>query len=369
MRGIARNRMAGEQERPLLVLLTSHWISMLGAALVTLAGSSWLFVLPAHIRGHVDNPYIGLLIFVIIPVVFFAGLALIPIGILLAKRRISAGLAVVQDRKTAWRRVALFFVVMTALNVIIGSQVSYRAVQHMETVQFCGQTCHVMKPEFTAHQVAPHQKVTCVECHVAPGASGWVKSKMAGTRQLMGVVLNNYPRPIESAMESNRLAPSAETCEQCHSRNKFTSPKLRVITKFKDDAANTRTETVLMMLLGGGARGGIHGIHMGPGVHIRYGAADKKRQNIPWVEYRNSSSKVTRTYVATGAARTFFEMQCVDCHNRPAHAFEVPDRAVDDAIASGKLPSSLPFLKKTGLELIKGDYQTEQEAELKIAAG
>jgi hypothetical protein len=62
-------------------------------------------------------------------------------------------------------------------------------------------------------------------------------------------------------------------------------------------------------------------------------------------------------------------MQCVDCHNRPAHAYEVPDRAVDNAIATGKVPSSLPFVKKTGLELIKGDYQTEQDAEQKIAAG
>jgi len=361
--------MSDQQDRPFLVLLTSHWVSMLGIALVTLAGCSWLFVLPAHLRGHVDNPYIGLLIFIAIPIAFFLGLALIPIGVTLAKRRVTAVLSAIEDRRTAWRRLAVFFGVMTAVNVLIGSQVTYRAVEHMETVQFCGQSCHVMKPEFTAHHSEPHSRVACVACHVEPGASGWVKSKMAGTRQLMGVVLNNYPRPIESAMESNRLAPSAETCEQCHSRDKFTSPKLRVITKFKDDEANTRTETVLMMLIGGGARGGIHGIHMGPGVHIRYGAADKKRQNIPWVEYRNSSSKVTRTYVATGAATTFFEMQCVDCHNRPAHAFEVPDRAVDDAIASGKLPSSLPFLKKTGLELIKGDYQTEQEAELKIAAG
>ena len=40
---------------------------------------------------------------------------------------------------------------MTMANVLIGSQVSYRAVEHMETVQFCGQSCHVMKPEFTAH--------------------------------------------------------------------------------------------------------------------------------------------------------------------------------------------------------------------------
>jgi hypothetical protein len=44
---------------------------------------------------------------------------------------------------------------MTAANVIIGSQVSYRAAEHMDTVQFCGQSCHVMKPEFTAHLQAP----------------------------------------------------------------------------------------------------------------------------------------------------------------------------------------------------------------------
>ena len=96
---------------------------------------------------------------------------------------------------------------------MIGSQLSYRAVAHMESVQFCGQTCHVMKPEFTAHLRPPHAAVDCVACHVTPGATGFIKAKMAGTRQLMAVMLNNYPRPIESAMESNRLVSSAETCE------------------------------------------------------------------------------------------------------------------------------------------------------------
>ena len=60
-------------KRPILVLLASHWISMLGAALVTLAGFSWLFLLPTNIRGHVENPYIGLLLFIAIPIVFFRG--------------------------------------------------------------------------------------------------------------------------------------------------------------------------------------------------------------------------------------------------------------------------------------------------------
>jgi hypothetical protein len=320
----------------------------------------------------VENPYIGLLVFIAIPIVFFLGLVLIPIGVWMGKRRIAAGLAELPDRQAVWRRVTIFFGVMTVANILIGSQVSYRAVQHMETVQFCGQTCHVMQPEFTAHQLPPHQSVACVECHVTPGASGWVRSKMAGTRQLMGIVFNNYPRPIESAMESNRLVSSAETCEQCHSREKVAGPRLRVISHFKDDEANSRTETVLLMQVGGGAQGGIHGAHLGPGVHIRYAAADKKRQEIPWVEYRSAGG--TRTHVASGskpeaiAALPIFEMQCVDCHNRAAHSFETPELAIDDAIAHGEIASGLPFVKKTGLELLKASYSSGDEAAQKIPA-
>lgn len=190
---------------------------------------------------------------------------------------------------------------MTFLNAVIGSQITYRAVEHMETVQFCRQTCHVMKPEFTAHQRAPHQQVACVSCHVEPGATGWLKSKMAGTRQLMRVVLNNYPRPIESAMETNRLAPASETCEQCHWRGKEIPSRLRVIPKYKDDETNSLSYTVLMMHVGGGHSGGIHGAHMAPGVHVRYAAADRKRQTIFWVEYRNDNAGVARQYVASGA--------------------------------------------------------------------
>src|SRR5579871_2611491 len=101
--------MPDQNNRPILLLLTSHWISMLGVALVTLAGCSWLFVLPAHINGHVENPYIGIFVFLVIPAIFFAGLILIPIGVILAKRRIAAGMAVVHDSRTAWRKTGIFF--------------------------------------------------------------------------------------------------------------------------------------------------------------------------------------------------------------------------------------------------------------------
>ena len=81
---------------------------------------------------------------------------------------------------------------MTLANLVIGSQLSYRAVEHMETVQFCGQTCHVMKPEFTAHLRPTHQQVECASCHIAPGATGWLRAKMSGTRQLMAVTFNTF---------------------------------------------------------------------------------------------------------------------------------------------------------------------------------
>jgi hypothetical protein len=367
--------MADPQKRPFVVVLTSHWVSMAGVALVTLAGFSWLFALPANIRGNVSNPYIGLLVFMAIPVVFFAGLALIPIGIALGRRKSMEELSAVPDRRAAWRRAGIFFAVMTVANIIIGSQLTYRAVDHMDTVQFCGQSCHVMKPEFTAHLLAPHQAVGCASCHIAPGATGWLKAKMAGTNQLIAVAFNTFPRPLESGLESNRLVSSADTCEQCHTREKFIGPTLRIHSGFKDDEANTRTETVLMMMVGGGSAGGIHGAHMGAGVHIRYAASDKKRQTIPLVEYSNVATGVTRAYLAAGAkpdsvrSLPTFEMQCVDCHNRAAHSFELPDRAVDRAMTRGEIPLGLPFVKKTGVELLKANYASEEEAAQKIPGG
>lgn len=354
--------------RPLIDILTGHWVSMTGTALVTLAGVSWLFLLPMHMSGRADNPYIGLYAFVVLPLIFFTGLILIPIGAILGRRRVEHGVAVAVDRQKLWRRAGIFFAVMTAANLVIGSQLTYRAVGFMDSVQFCGQTCHVMKPQFTAHQRPPHTAVACESCHIVPGAAGFVRAKMAGTRQLVGVILNNYQRPIASAMESNRLVSSAETCEQCHARNEPMSPKLRVITKYNPDETNTQTQTVLMMMVDK-----IHFAHLARGVAIRYAAADKKRQTIPWVEYRGPSGAV-RTFLASdtkpeqAAALPKFEMQCVDCHNRVGHLFQTPDRALDSAITSGRIPANLPFIKKTGLELLQKSYADAADAAARIAA-
>jgi hypothetical protein len=345
---------------------------MAGAALVTTAAISWLFVLPQQIRGHAENPYAGILIFLILPAVFFLGLALIPVGVYLGKRRVREGLAEAPfDRRAALTRLGWFLGITTAANVLIGTQITYRAVKYMETPKFCGQSCHVMTPEFTAHMYSPHAELECVECHVAPGAAGWLASKTAGTRQLVEVMFDSYHRPIPGALETNRLVPATETCENCHWAGKFGAVKLRVIPNYAEDEHNTRTQTVLMMFVGGSRYEGIHGKHFGPGIHIRYATADPKRQTIPWVEYRNANGQVV-TFVSEGTtpesakSLALHDMQCVDCHNRPTHAFESASRGLNNAMAMGEIPTGLPFVKKKAMELLNATYKSNEEAGEKL---
>jgi len=360
-------------EKPAWFVLTRHWLSLLGVALLVTAVVSWLFVLPQQVRGHVDNPYVGILVFLILPAIFFTGLVLVPIGVFLSKHQIGGKLAEQSfDRKTALRRIAWFFGATTLLNILIGTQVSYRAVKYMETPQFCGATCHTMNPELAAYQNSPHSRVECVECHVAPGAAGWINSKASGVRQLVETVLKTVPKPIPSALESNRLVPARETCENCHWPQKFNGARLRLFSKFADDEASTRSETVLLMLVGGNWISGIHGAHFGPGVHIRFAAVDAKRQTIPWVESRNTNKGEVRHFVTPGAppdsatALTQFDMECVDCHNRPTHTFDLPERAMNKALALGEIAAVLPYIKKKSVELLKANYATSAEAAAKL---
>jgi hypothetical protein len=62
-------------------------------------------------------------------------------------------------------------------------------------------------------------------------------------------------------------------------------------------------------------------------------------------------------------------MDCIDCHNRPAHSFDTPEGAVNKAMAHDRLSPLLPFVHKEGLALIKGQYASEEDAKAKIENG
>jgi hypothetical protein len=257
------------------------------------------------------------------------------------------------------------------VNLAIASQVSYSAVNYMDSVTFCGETCHtVMQPEYTAYQNSPHARVECVKCHIGPGASWFVKSKLSGVGQVLAVTFHTYSTPIPTPVRS--LRPARETCEACHWPQKYGEDRLQVIDKFADDQANTLTKTVLLMKIGGGNRGiGIHGTHLGSGVAIRYAHADEGRQNIPWIEYNGPGGKTvyaTPEAKPDGGGLPIREMDCVDCHNRPTHAYELPERAVDRVMNAGRISPSLPFAKKRAVEILKASYGTRDEAAQKIPA-
>jgi hypothetical protein len=80
------------------------------------------------------------------------------------------------------------------------------------------------------------------------------------------------------------------------------------------------------------------------------------------VEYLSSDAKTP----ATGKKHV---MDCIDCHSRPAHSFDTPEGALNKAMVHGRLNTSLPFIRKQGLVLIKAEYASQADAESKITAG
>lgn len=359
--------------QPFFVLVTSHWLSLFGVALIVTALCTWLFLLPLQMRGETDNPYLGILAFVLVPLVLFAGMALVPGGVWLARRRVGTQLAAVPDKKSAWTKFVVTFGVATLVNLTVGAQLTFRAVHHMETPVFCG-SCHVMDPEARTHADSPHAQVSCAECHVGDGASGWVASKVTGARQFVENLTESFERPVPSALATNRLVPAKQTCEECHWRAKPGDVRVRVIDSFAEDEANSLSQTVLTMNVGGSVFGGIHGRHLDPDVEIQFASTDNARQDIVWVESRNTRTGEVRTFTKSGttveqsAGLRRITMQCVDCHNRPGHAFQLAARAVDKALSSGSLPTTLPFLKKKAVELLKHDYASQDEARERIPA-
>ncbi len=357
------------------VHLVDNWISKIGLVLLTTAVVAFFFLLPVEMSEGASHPYLGILFFVFLPSMFFLGLVLVPIGIVRKRKREQrAGMIPTEMPHLDWRnaelrRLVKLIGIATAANVIVGGYYTNAAVHYMDSAKFCGTACHVMTPEFTAYQDSPHVNVPCIDCHVGTGARAYVESKMRGAGQLVALVLDNYERPIPTPVHT--LRPARDTCEKCHWPQKFGGYRLDVIEKFAEDEANTPSKSVLVMRIGGGSMtAGIHGFHMKPGVQIAY-AATPDRQEIPWVRYTDPEGTVTEYAVEGWSAEKaaqyeLREMDCLDCHTRPSHKFQLADRAIDEAISLGQIDRSLPWANKKALEILQAEYASTAEAERAI---
>jgi nitrate/TMAO reductase-like tetraheme cytochrome c subunit len=353
-------------------------ISLAGGALTSASGVTMIGYWLVQIFGRFsENPYLGIIFFLLLPGLFIGGLILIPIGIFFRRKRlqktgqIPAEFPRIDLNDRMFRHGLDIVLVATIVNLLVVAMASYRGAAYMDSPQFCGQSCHVMHPEYTAYKISAHSHVACVECHIGSGAKSYFEAKVNGTKQLVEVAFNRYPRPIESPVEN--LRPAREICEACHTPAKFVGEKLLVKSSFADDEKNTETQSVVLLHLGGldglSHLTGIHGVHLG---HIEYVATDPTRTTIPWVEKRNADGSETvfatpdaGNGVPKGERRV---MDCIDCHNRAAHTFVTAEEAINRAMAEGVISPDLPWVHKKGLELLNGNYASEADAGQKIPA-
>ena len=219
-------------------------ISLAGAGLAGLSLALILFLMALEHFGNRQSPYMGIIAFVILPGFLIIGLAMGAVGVLRQQRRRRLGLGHTErlpridfNDPTHLRGTIMVgggFLIFLALSAFG----SYQAYEYTESDKFCGTTCHtVMKPEYTAFNNSPHQRVGCVKCHIGSGAEWYVRSKLSGAYQVYSVIFNKYSRPIETPIKN--LRPSRDTCEQCHWPEHFTGEKLKSYDYYGREEGNT----------------------------------------------------------------------------------------------------------------------------------
>jgi len=357
--------------------LFRNYISLIGGIVASMSFILNVFLLLLDISRPTQNPYVGIVTFMILPGVTLGSLGLVFGGAALRFFQLRREAQVVElprlDLNNTRHRLVLFGTFLAIIIFMTLSAVGgYESYHYTDSVAFCGQTCHtVMQPEHTAYKVSPHARVACVSCHIGPGAEWFVRAKISGAYQVYSVAFNKFSRPIQTPIEN--LRPAQDVCEQCHWPAKFWGEQLAERVHFSSDEKNTRRQVSLLIKTGGGSVAGVNaGIHYHMNIQnkIWYAAADHRRQVIPWIRVQGPDGKVTE-YVSTEKPLTPEElkkaeirrMDCVDCHNRPSHRYLPPGRALDPSLQEGRISPELPFIKKVAVEAMVQTYGTPEEAD------
>jgi hypothetical protein len=359
-------------------LIRGMWrtpLGLFGIALTTICITLMLVGLVIDQLGMLHNPYIGVITFMILPGGMVTGLLIIPLAAYLRRRQfhkygiVREHLQInLSDHKH--RKVVIGFIVLTVINVSILAVIAYEGYHFTDSPYFCGQVCHqVMEPEYTAYHRSPHVRVDCVECHIGPGADWFVRAKISGLRQVLAVMTDSYSRPIPAPV--THLRPARDTCEQCHWPDKFTGKKVKIFTHFSNEDQVNPEVTEIALHIGGhnpitGDFEGIHW-HVSANNKVSYLAVDEKRTQIARVrvtrpdgseeEFVKDSIKIPE-----GAEPEWRTMDCIDCHNRPTHIYQMPDEVVDAGLLSEAINNKIPGIREDSLTALTKKYETRAEA-------
>jgi len=359
----------------------NNWISAIGGVLAIGALFSFALLVWMDFTQGDKNPYLGILTYIIAPGFLIAGLGLAAFGAWAQRRWAIKHADTMPDKwrldftdRTQRRRIVLFGCGAVAF-LMLSAFGSYQTFHYSESTLFCGQVCHeAMNPEFVTYKRGSHARVDCVQCHVGTGAQWFIKAKLNGTHQLIAYTLDNYSRPIATPIKN--LRPAQDTCEKCHWPEKFHGNVEMNYEHFLSDKKNSPFTARMLMHVNksapGSPLGGIHW-HVSDTERVEYYAADEKRQDIPWMRVTNlkdGTSRVFRidSFKGEPPAGQIRVMDCMDCHNRPAHVFPTANDAVEKSMAAGTLSLKLPNIKRVAVQaMTQKEITTGAEAPQKIA--
>jgi hypothetical protein len=186
-----------------------------------------------------------------------------------------------------------------------------------------------------------------------------VRAKLSGIRQVYAVLTDDFHRRGDGPVEN--LRPARETCEVCHWPTRFHGSRMVTHPRFDTDRENTEQITALVLHVGGpethhpgSSASGIHW-HVDPGNTVRYRHTDRERQKIVEVVQTTPEGEIRflRDGAEEGDEGEWRTMDCLDCHNRPTHIYDLPHRAVDTALAVGSIDAGIPWIRKEGERVLR----------------
>ncbi len=312
-------------------------------------------------------PLLGIFTYSLVPFLFVAGGAVFLLFVFRSRSR--------EKQSSLNRENILFLSITGAISLVLLIMGGYQLYDFSESNDFCGRLCHVlMRPEYVTYQESPHSRVACVDCHVGPGASYLVKSKIRGMPQILSVISKSYDRPITTPIDN--LRPARDTCEQCHRPEIIAGDLLRTFTTFDSNETNTKHSINMVLRIGTGQEQIAEDIHWHVAGPVWYLPVDQQRNQIAWVSVEKGGSGtaefINPELVGEITPERIEEekrlMDCIDCHNRPAHIFYSPEQLIDSAMADGRIDDNLPYIKREALEATEPPSRTLEEAFTRVEA-
>jgi hypothetical protein len=355
-------------------------LGLFGVVLTTVSITLMILGMVVDLLGVVHNPYVGIITYMVLPGGMIMGLTIIPVAAWLRRKQfhkygiVKEHLQInLSDHKH--RSFIIGFIIVTIVNITVLVLVGYEGYHFTDSPYFCGMVCHdVMAPEYTAYQRSPHVKVACVECHIGPGADWFVQAKISGLRQVIAVLADSYSRPIPAPVE--HLRPARDTCEHCHWPDKFHGKRVKTFTHFTNsDQINPKVNEMSLHIGGHNTQTGeFEGIHwhVSKDVQISYLATDIKRTQIARVRVKRpdgSEEEFVKEDIEVpegGGELEWRVMDCIDCHNRPTHIYDMPDEVVDFGLLSRRINPEIEGIREDSLIALQREYPSREEAQEKI---